>query len=392
MLPNVNDRYLRIKSFCAKRPICCIKSRNNTPVTRCRTFFKYDADIKILDSIPFPRILDRIQGNSHDHRWAYAHPGGPGCTNGLVRFAVPWHGIPGSRRKNKPHESSDSLDHIRDYIRDIEGQISSVLLVPMVHHLALGPAGMGFFALIGKLKNLHDAGKLDELKGISGASAGAIAGAAWIATKGNCQDIMTHSVGVNMEEKSKLNISAFFTNYGFINTDELMAVFREMLTLFTGVDDPTFAQLYAHNPVKFYVATFCMTTGQTVYFSESTHPDVKVSVALAASSAVPFMFTSVSIDGKLYMDGGTQEMIPALPFLAKNFEHVLGISVSSKKNVEEIKNIRDYVRMFVTSVLRNRIQYDIPTVTVDLGNTDIFNFKMKDADKLKLFADGYNNF
>lgn len=55
---------------------------------------------------------------------------------------------------------------------------------------------------------------------------------------------------------------------------------------------------------ELHIVTCALDTGQRVVFSRNRHGHVPVSSAVAASSAIPLLFTPVRIDGVDYVDGG----------------------------------------------------------------------------------------
>lgn len=69
----------------------------------------------------------------------------------------------------------------------------------MVKYIAIGPGFVGYFGLIGALKKLADNDRLSDLSELSGASAGAIAGFMYIASKGNFDRILKTSLKVPLK-------------------------------------------------------------------------------------------------------------------------------------------------------------------------------------------------
>ena len=84
----------------------------------------------------------------------------------------------------------------------------------MVKYIAIGPGFVGYFGLIGALKKLADNGRLTDLSELSGASAGAIAGFMYIATKGNFDRVLKMSLKVPLKTLMKPNLRTFLTQYG----------------------------------------------------------------------------------------------------------------------------------------------------------------------------------
>ena len=110
-----------------------------------------------------------------------------------------------------------------------------------------------------------------------------------------------------------------------------------------------------------------------------------------ASIAVPFLFSSCVINGKTYVDGGLSETIPIVPFLSKRGEDTYGLRIKTKHNdSDEITDIKMYTEKLVQSLLKNRtIYHSIKSTVINLEDYDIFDFKIKDTQKIELFVKGF---
>lgn len=262
----------------------------------------------------------------------------------------------------------------------------------MIQYLALGPGGMGYFSHVGMLQCLHDQNKIEKLKEISGASAGALAGYMYILFKGEVKEMFNESIASNISKTTKIKLSSFFKNFGFIPCEnvkkELSKISSKKLSK---LSDPTFKELYEYNPIKLHIGAFCLTDCRTEYFSVDTHPDMKVFDAICASISVPFLFASMVIDDKIYIDGGVEEVVPLAPFLNKKQENTLAVKILTKTGGrDDIKDIKGYAGRLVHFILRNRLTYENYNIlSIDITDYDIFDFKITDRQKIELFVKGY---
>jgi predicted acylesterase/phospholipase RssA len=242
-------------------------------------------------------------------------------------------------------------------------------------YLVLGPGGMGYYALLGAYTRMH--GDLKGVRAISGASAGALL-ALFIGIGKTPQEIYEISFDVNIKELVKYNIKTFLDNYGLIDHSQIR---EKLISICEG--EPTFRDL----KIDLYIAAYNVNDSKTEYFSKSTHPQMSVIDAVCMSLSVPFLFSSVRRNNKVYIDGGTMECYPAPPFLNKDPSEVLVLRIITNTISSEVKNFKNFVDALVRSTLRNRVSYDhmFKTVTLDLSEYNIFDFNMSDEDKLKLF-------
>jgi predicted acylesterase/phospholipase RssA len=248
-------------------------------------------------------------------------------------------------------------------------------------YLVLGPASMGIYSLIGTLKALEP--KLVDVKEVSGSSAGSIL-ALLLALGMSVDEILDVALNLNVPEFVKLRIGSFFNKFGFVDLGPI----REKLVEVCGCD-PTFEEL----DMKIYISAFCLNTSTTEYFSRDTHPKMKVIDAVCMSMAIPLIFACGKYDGRTYVDGGTQEQYPMIPFLDKKPHEVTCIKLKMDRIYQEqINNPRQYVEALIRSSLTNRVEYSEYTkiIEINVGDTNIFDFSMSYEDKIRLYNIGYS--
>jgi predicted acylesterase/phospholipase RssA len=149
--------------------------------------------------------------------------------------------------------------------------------------------------------------------------------------------------------------------------------------------NPTFKEL----DKKLYVSSMCVNTSSTVYFSRDTHPDMHVIDAVCASMSIPFMFAGFRYQDGLYLDGGTLEEIPALPFLHKNGDDVFAIQMRVQRPVfESVPDIKDYIKKIITAGFLTRLSYPQIKRTYLPCDVNILDWKLTVEDKLRLFISG----
>lgn len=258
----------------------------------------------------------------------------------------------------------------------------------MVKYLAIGPGAMGYFTFLGALTRLKQAGRLDELEEISGASAGALLAFVFALAKGDTTKVLDFTLTVPIKQMMKPNIKSLLKDWGLISNSKLHTVFSDMTEKFTGKRIVTFKELYDWWPVKIHMASYCVNTSKTVYFSVDSTPGMNVVDAVCATIAIPFIISSAKLnDGWHYIDGATAEAIPCGPFLARQREDVL-VMAFEWGLVPEIKDIKSYALALITTQMRSRATYDFPILNLNSGDVDIFDFSAGQEQKLKLFMKG----
>lgn len=116
----------------------------------------------------------------------------------------------------------------------------------------------------------------------------------------------------------------FFTRWGWCQGDAMPNYFKKMIKDATGLDDPTFLELYkAGYHKEFRVMTANVSKQRAAIFSHIKTPNVKVAKAVGLACSIPLIFPPQWVEnekGELeaYTDGG----------LAKNYAFGVGSSPS----------------------------------------------------------------
>jgi len=256
----------------------------------------------------------------------------------------------------------------------------------MVRCLAIGPGAMGFFLYLGVISKLKHEGQLDNLEEISGASAGGLLGFLFLATKGDLAKVLDYALDVPVKQIMKPNLKNFMKNYGLVTPMKIRKVLSEACSKFIGQPDITFEELYAWHPIKFHVSAYCVDLMKTDYFSVNSTPKLSVIDAVSATIAIPFLFSTVKIGEWTYIDGGAAETTPSGPFLAKNDVLAMKIGWSRPAPVTDLKS---YATGILYSTMKLRAVYELPTLDLDIGDQDVFDFGASNDGKLKMFMKGH---
>ena len=104
------------------------------------------------------------------------------------------------------------------------------------------------------------------------------------------------------------------------------------------------------------------------------------------------VFNATKYKGLTYVDGGTVEDCPFVPFMDKKPHEITCITVRMERDVfKDINNPKQFLEAIIRSVLRNRIKYNVKNVRmidICVGDVNIFDFGLSYEDKLRLFAVG----
>jgi predicted acylesterase/phospholipase RssA len=247
---------------------------------------------------------------------------------------------------------------------------------------------MGFFLYLGVLSKLKQEGRLDNLEEISGASAGGLLGFLFLVTKGDLPKVLDYALDVPVKQIMKPNLKNFMKSYGLVSPAKIRKILSDACIKFTGKPDVTFEELYAWHPIKFHVSAYCVDLMKTDYFSVNSTPKLSVLDAVSATIAIPFLFSTVKIREWTYIDGGAAESTPSGPFLGRNSE-VLAMKLAWSRPAP-VTDLKSYSLGILFSTMKLRAVYEVPTLDLDLGDSDVFDFGASNDGKLRMFMKGHS--
>lgn len=260
-------------------------------------------------------------------------------------------------------------------------------------YLILGGGAMGYYSMLGQLARLEDQNELHDVEALSGASCGSLALFMYAICRGNIREILEKSMELDIHKVTKPSLMSIIEKFGFIRTRTLKQELRKFSQEKMKIKNPTMAQVAEYSKLDIHIPAFCVTTGRTEYFSNITHKDFKIFDVISASVAVPLLFSAQKINKKLYVDGALEEKLPVVPFLGKKWEDVLAIELISEhqKTENKITDIRSFVEVLAGVGLNNRLRFPgIKTITLQVPNELIFDFKMDAFKKLELYIKGFS--
>ena len=187
-------------------------------------------------------------------------------------------------------------------------------------------------AHIGVLKALHENGIYPGY--ISGSSAGSIIGA-------------FYSAGYSPEEMEKIALKTNIMDYLKPAIPSVSALFSlENLEKFLDkyIDEKDVSNLKK----KLFICATNLNRGFPEYFSNGD-----LSTLLMASSALPFLFKPVEINGNLYVDGGIMNNLPVEPIIDK-VDFRICVEVNPLGEEENLKNpVSILMRSFFLAIRSN---------------------------------------
>lgn len=236
--------------------------------------------------------------------------------------------------------------------------------------LVLGSGGARGLAHIGVIRWLEEHNY--EIKIISGSSMGALVGGIYGAGK---LDIFEKWVRA-LQKRDVIKLLDFsFSFSGLFSGDRIMQTLDELL------GDINIEDL----PIKFTAVASDLDTETEVWFDKGS-----LFTAIRASMSIPTVFTPVSHQGRLLVDGAVLNPIPVGPTLTHITDLTIAISLSGKRTHEVIKEISEPVTNIENKYLAGIADFIDsmqkkyrPEKVAESKTTDVFDIMLKSYETMQ---------
>lgn len=273
----------------------------------------------------------------------------------------------------------------------------------MYENLAFEGGGVKGVVYLGCIKALEELDKIKDIKRVIGTSVGSLCGLLLVSgCTNNEMDIYMTKLIESLSSSSENFISKtnnLFNKFGFNDVNNVRDNIDILLNLKFQNEKITLKELYDKTQIEFTIVATNLTDNCVEYFNHITYPDVHVSDAICASIAVPFYFTSVKINNKIYVDGGVCDNFPIDYYDADNGLHndkTLGFHIISNSKSGEINNIIEFIKHIELTQLNNNIVQSIEKIknrniiNIDVGDLNTFDFSVVSSLKDEFINLGYN--
>jgi len=182
--------------------------------------------------------------------------------------------------------------------------------------LVLGSGGARGYAHIGVIEVLEEAGY--EIRSISGSSMGALVGGLYAA--GKLQAYKAWVLTLDIFDVLKL-IDFSFATTGVIKGDRVFDILEQLVGKDVKIENL---------PVDFTAVATNIDTQKEIWFQEGD-----LLTAIRASIAIPTVFTPVTAQKQLLVDGGILNPLPTVPLLSDNNDLLIAVNLNGEKKADK---------------------------------------------------------
>lgn len=260
--------------------------------------------------------------------------------------------------------------------------------------LVLSGGSLKGIAHLGVLKALDEKNILKNIKTFAGTSIGGIISALCVIGY-NYNELWEISETLNFGLMRDIQLEKILENFGVDDGKKITIVLDELFKAKEINPNITFNELYEKTKVELILSTVCLNDKKIVYLSYKSFPDMKVITGLRMTSCVPFWFSPIKHNDKLYVDGAVMNNYP-INIFKENKKRTIGVYLNEvKNNIEKINNIETFLFSNMDCIFEgiNDIlikSYEKQTINLILPKISIFDLSINNKKKKELFDFGYN--
>lgn len=283
--------------------------------------------------------------------------------------------------------------------------------------------GATAFGHQGAVEVFKEHGILSQIKYFAGSSSGSMMAAA-LACGGDPADlrkiIMNTNLCLLLDDSPGIftDIFRMYNKYGWFKGDFLENWMGQSLEHITGNSEITFKEAYEQTGNYLAITAVDMTTGDLLYMTHESTPDLKIKTAVRRSTSLPVVYKPDILTEKggpnnvdikrYYVDGGLIENYP-INFFDSVLEtnQVVGFKLISRAELTQINNpfidrispkppssLSNYLLRFLGMMLNRNNKMHIHSqdwlrsVKIDVGDRSSLDFNLGDQAKTELLDCG----
>ncbi len=311
---------------------------------------------------------------------------------------------PQSTQSNQIIERKDDDeydDQKDDTVFTIDEQTKNKIKILNFDSLVLSAAGTNIFKTIAVLDYLHKNNKLQNINKFIGCSAGAIL-SLFLILDLTPFDIFEKLCQIQFEPLwARTNLSTLYTHSSLLSSNILIKIIQDIIIEKIGFD-VSLAELFELTKKILIITVFNYSDYKIEYITHETHPHISCAEIVAASCAIPFVFSKLKIGNHFYIDGGVFDNFPLTYFLKKYpnsciMAIVLQDDFFTKEQIEKRNNSSPLSYLIdiacipnrlntIKKIQKNKDKENICIITINSNPGDGLKFNMSYTDKCIIFS------
>lgn len=262
-----------------------------------------------------------------------------------------------------------------------------------IHNFIFNGGGFRGIAFVGALTYLEEQGiTIKNIKSLAGTSVGSIVSLLYICNY-TSKELYDEICSFSLRDLTSISILRLLQQYGLDDGEKVMQWLRNLVKRKGFAEDISFSNLKELTGKTFYVTVTNINDKKTEILSHISHPNLPVLKAIRMSISLPFIYTPVKMNGKLYGDGALTCNFPLYLYETEK-DNTLGFYLTEMKDDNKINDIYKYghnVLKCINNKKKQENMYDFPyIVKIATDKKHFLNFKMTDKQKKNIFDLGYD--
>jgi predicted acylesterase/phospholipase RssA len=141
-----------------------------------------------------------------------------------------------------------------------------------------------------------------------------------------------------------------FTEYGLSKGQLIITMLEKIIYNKLNKKDLTFLELAKINGKNLVVCVSNLTKKKYDFFNVDTTPDLSVITAIRISCSLPLIFTPLSVNGDLCLDGGIFNNFPINYFKDNKLRDILGINIEGQTS-QNTDTFIQYIKLIVNTMI-----------------------------------------
>lgn len=221
--------------------------------------------------------------------------------------------------------------------------------------IVIAGGSLRIISFLGCLRYLEEHDMLRFVRNCVGSSAGALLCfcIALKYTSSEARDFLkSHLCGASggIADCTAEDVFNLFSQYGVDRGNKLSKFIGDILFEKTGKRDITFMDLAKDHGMNLVVCVTNLSKERHEYLCVDNTPELSVVTALRVTCSIPFVFTPVTINGDVFLDGGLLNNFPLDYFHADRQHDILGFNIKSA-NYQKTDNFMQYFCFVVNCMM-----------------------------------------
>lgn len=245
--------------------------------------------------------------------------------------------------------------------------------------IVISGGALKVISVIGCFKYLEEKNLVKNLKNFVGTSAGTLMLLFLILDYTHIEiiEFLVHNLSdTDINTFNPEECFEILNNYGINSGYNIELFIQRIIYKKLKVNDITFIELTKLTGKNLVICVSNLSKEKTEFFNIDNMPNLSIVTAIKVSCSIPIIFTPITINGDIYLDGALYNNFPIDYFNNNKLKDIIGINIVFR-NYKKIDTFFSYIFFIVNSIISkssksiNNLENNI--ITMDFDDDDWFS-------------------